>query len=246
MKISILPIAKLAFIDKILDEYKNDMGDLPDLIKGKEAEIHNAKVKIMDTETILNDIRAFVSTAKLTLVTLKDKEDKLIQQQFLVRNNKEFDALSAEISTLKSEHEKLSVAMRSEGVKEENLLKLLEEQNSTLAVLQQDLSELHTQYDVVAATQNEEVAKYSRIRKIIKDDMDEELYGRYARIRNRLEDAAVYVHRDSCMGCYRAIPKQIIVEMRNQPERIFWCEHCGRLLIPDWVEVDEDDLESLA
>lgn len=246
MEISILPIAKIAFIDQILDEYKEDMGDLPDLVKEKEGELHNAKEKISETERILADIRSFVSSSKLTLVALKEKEDKLTQQQFLVRNNKEFDALSGEIASLKSEHEKLSADMRSEGVKEENLVKLLEEQNQKLILLQDELEKLHNQYEEVAAEQNEEVARFSRIRKTVKTDMPEELYDRYARIRSRIEDAAVKVQKDSCMGCYRAIPKQVIVEMRNQMDRIFWCEHCGRLLIPDWVEVDEDELDSLS
>jgi len=243
MEISVLPIAKLAFVDKILDEYKDDMGGLPESIKVKESEILNAKKTISETEQILSDIQEFVATAKKTLVSLKEREDKLTKQQFLVRNNKESDLILTEINNIKNEHGNLSAKMRSEGRKEENLLQLLEKQKQALVDAEEELISLHKQYELVAEEQGDDTAKYTRIRKKLKLQVDEALYDRYSRIRMRITDAAVTVKRDSCTGCYRAIPKQIIVEMRNQPNRIFECEHCGRLLIPEWVEVKEEDLE---
>ncbi len=236
-------IAKISHIDRILDDFKEEMGDLPELIKEKEDDVKSARNNVLETEQILNDIREFVKTAKITLVNIKEKEDKLTQQQFLVRNNKEFDAISAEIANLKDEHEKLFAKMRTEGIKEENLMSILEQQKQHHLAMQNELEELSEQHQELAETQHDDIDKFNKIRKMLKLKIDEVLFERYSRIRTRIPDAAVAVKKSSCTGCFRSIPQQIIVEMRNQPERIFQCENCGRLLIPEWVEVNEEELE---
>jgi len=237
-------LAKIAFIDKMLDDFEDELGDLPKLIKTKESSISNIKENIAETEQIIKDVRVFVATAKSTLIALKEKEDKLSQQQFMVRNNKEFDAISAEIKTLKEEHEKLAVKMRTEGLKENNLTAILESQKNDLKNTIAELKELNRQFDEMSNEHSDEVQVYNRIRKKMRASVSDSLYDRYAQIRTRINDAAVPVKRDSCMGCYRQIPPQIIVEMRNQLDRIFQCENCGRILIPDWVIVDEEELNS--
>ena len=233
MEQNILTLAKITFLDKMLDDFEDELGDLPKSIKIKEASISDKKFKISETEDILNDIKVFVSSAKTTLVALKEKEDKLIRQQFLVRNNKEFDAISNEVKALKIEHEKLAIKMRTEGQKENNLIAILEEQKKELETLVEELTILNVQFNSLIEEHSSDIKKYTDTRKILRDRIQDELYSRYATIRKQIPDAAVYVRKSSCMGCYRQIPKQIIVEMRNQTERIFQCEHCGRLLIPD-------------
>jgi predicted nucleic acid-binding Zn-ribbon protein len=238
-------LAKIAFIDKILDDFEDELGDLPKSVKTKEANVSDIKTKIAETEQIMNDVRVFVATAKSTLVALKEKEDKLSQQQFLVRNNKEFDAITGEIKLLKDEHEKLSVKMRTEGMKESNLLLILEGQKQELDKAITELNELNRQFDEMSTEQSDEVQIYNRIRKKLRLLVNDSLYDKYATIRTRNNDAAVTLKKDSCMGCYRSIPQQLIVEMRNQVDRIFQCENCGRILIPDWVEIDEEEIEKL-
>jgi len=235
-------LAKIAFIDKVLDDFEDELGDLPKSIKTKEANVSDIKAKIAETEQITNDVRVFVATAKSTLIALKEKEDKLSQQQFLVKNNKQFDAISAEIKTLKDEHEKLAVKMRTEGMKEANLIVICQAQKKELEKSIAELAELNQQFDAMSAEHSDEVQVYNRARKNLRVLISDSLYDRYAAIRKRNNDAAVPVQRFACMGCFRQIPQQIIVEMRNQLDRIFQCENCGRLLIPEWVVVDEDEI----
>jgi hypothetical protein len=123
--------------------------------------------------------------------------------------------------------------MRTEGQKENNLAAILIDQKQELQVATDELKELHLQFDELLKEHNDEVKDLNSTRKELKKIIDDEIFNRYAAIRKRNSDAAVNVRKDSCMGCYRQIPKQIIVDMRNQIERIFQCEHCGRLLIPD-------------
>jgi predicted nucleic acid-binding Zn-ribbon protein len=245
MEKDIIILSKIAFIDKILDDFEDEFGDIPKQIKNKEADISHKKAQISETEKIIKDIKAFVSTSKITLVALKEKDDKLAKQQFLVRNNKEFDAITAEIKTIQSEHEKLSVRMRTEGQKETNLNATFEIQKIELNKLIEELDSIHKQFDELSKEHSEEVKNYNDLRKKLREEISDELFDKYAAIRKRISDAAVPVKKGSCNGCYRQIPQQIIVDMRNQHNRVFQCENCGRLLIPIWAEIDEEEFENL-
>jgi predicted nucleic acid-binding Zn-ribbon protein len=61
----------------------------------------------------------------------------------------------------------------------------------------------------------------------------------YDRIRNNYRNglAVVPVERDSCGGCFNAIPPQKQSEVK-QRKKIIVCENCGRILV-------DDDLESM-
>ena len=241
MEKDIILLSKIAFLDKILDEFEDEFGDIPKLIKNKEADISYKKAQIIETENIIKDVKVFVTTSKNMLTALKEKENKLAQQQFLVRNNKEFDAISAEIKNIKTEHEKLSVKMRNEGLKESNLDVVLTKQKEELSLLIEELNVLNQQLDELSKEHSDEVGKYNVARKKLRSEINDDIFDRYAAIRRKNNDAAVYVKRGSCNGCYRQIPQQIIIDMRNEHNRLFQCENCGRLLISDWAEVNEDE-----
>jgi predicted nucleic acid-binding Zn-ribbon protein len=59
----------------------------------------------------------------------------------------------------------------------------------------------------------------------------------YNRIRSSYKNglAVVTVQRDSCGGCYNAIPPQTQMEIR-QHKKILVCEHCGRILVDEVLE----------
>jgi len=235
-------LSKIAFLDKILDDFEDEFGDIPKQIKNKEADISHKKNQISETENIIDDLKNFIATSKKALAGLKEKEEKLSQQQFMVRNNKEFDAISLEVKNIKNEHEKLFTRMQSEGQKESNLDNLYASQKSELDLMLADLSQLNQQLDDLSMEHSDEVKEYNDFRKRLRKDISSDIYDIYATIRKKIIDAAVYVKKGSCNGCYRQIPQQVFIDMRNQHNRLFVCENCGRLLIPDWAEVVEETL----
>ncbi|MFP4528959.1 MAG: hypothetical protein ACLFQX_10435, partial [Candidatus Kapaibacterium sp.] len=121
-------ISALALVDEIMDDLEEEYGDLPEQLKKLQDKVNEKEKLAEETEGILTDIRKFCSTSKHTLVEMKDREEKLAKKQFNVRNNKEFDAITKEIESLRKEHEQLSDRLRKEGVKEENLVSILEKQ----------------------------------------------------------------------------------------------------------------------
>lgn len=245
MESQIHGIAILAYVDELLDEMHEEFGDLPDRVKEKERKAAELKKVVQETEQILADIKKFVSTSKVTLVELKSKEEKLAKQQFKVRNNKEFDAITKEISHIRNEHGKLTEQMRTEGIKEENLMKLLKDQKSEFEEAHTSSTEMREELKRLASDQNEEVKELYEKRKVMIGKINEKYYIEYERIRKVHSDAAVQVNKNSCSGCFSAIPPQKIVELRNNLDDLFFCETCGRILYPEEVNIEDDILEKI-
>lgn len=239
MESQIQCIAILATIDQRLDELLEDYGDLPDQIKQIESKVNEKKLLVEETEEILGDIKKFVTQAKVALVDMKDKEEKLTEQQFKVRNNKEFDAITNEVAHLKSEHEKLYDRLRTEGVKQENLMNILLGQQKDYELAKYELDEKYEEAKRLSGDQNTELTYLQTKRLEIVSQIQSKFVKDYERIRSMHQDAAVIIKKNSCSGCFSSIPAQIIVEVRNNPNHTYYCENCGRLLLPDDIVVGE-------
>jgi len=242
MESHIYNIALLAAIDERLDELIEDYGDLPEQIKKKEAKLNDKKLLVNETETIVEEIRDFIKKAKRTLVELKDKEDKLTQQQFKVRNNKEFDAITNEINHLKTEHEKLADRMRTEGIKEENLMNILNQQTTEMNEAQKELDDKFEEVQRLAGDQDRELSSLREKRSTVLNTIPKKFISDYERIRIMHRDAAVLIRKNSCSGCFNAIPAQIIVEVRNNLNTLYFCESCGRLLVPEDCVIEFEEI----
>lgn len=243
MSTQIESIAVLAYIDERLDELKEEFGDLPQKVAEKEKIVKEKKALLEETEGILSDIKEFIKKTKVTLVELKDKEEKLSKQQFQVRNNKEFDAITSEIAHIQHEHEKLVDKMRTEGVKEENLTKIMENQYADLELAKKDLDEMNKEVKELSGEQNEELNYLQKKREKILKEIKASYLIEYDRIRTYHKDAAVRIIKNSCNGT--VIPSQLIVEVRNNKDEIFVDEHSGRILIPEEIVVDDSTLEKV-
>ncbi|MCD8528668.1 MAG: C4-type zinc ribbon domain-containing protein [Chitinophagales bacterium] len=78
------------------------------------------------------------------------------------------------------------------------------------------------------------MAKSDKAREKVEDGL---LKG-YDRIRKAYKDglAVVSVERDACGGCHSAIPPQVQIDI-NEQKKMMLCEHCGRILVPNYDEV---------
>ncbi|MCX6154636.1 MAG: C4-type zinc ribbon domain-containing protein [Candidatus Kapabacteria bacterium] len=237
-------LAALSYVDVRLDELKEEFGDLPSQLKEREKKVNQTQSLVKETEEILNDIRRFLSTSSISMREMKDKEDKLSKQQFMAKNNKEFDAIQKEIAFLKDEYAKLTEKGRSESMKQDNLVAILETQKNDLQEAEKNLTEKQSEFETLASDQNEEVKELFRIRKAIMENIGEEFMAAYHRVRKYHTEAVARVKKNSCMGCFSAVPPQKIVEMRNNLDTIYACEHCGRIIHSEDIIINDDTLEA--
>jgi uncharacterized protein len=242
METQIHLLTALSLIDGQLDELEEEFGDLPIRVAKIESKFQKQKNLADETQRILEDVRKFTSDSKITLVDLKDKEEKLSKKQFNVRNNKEFDAITKEIEHVKKEHGRILDELRTVGVKEENLKLMLESQKKDADETAAELKEAQDELDYIASDTNEEVKLLRDKRKEIVANINKKFIEEYNRIRTLMKDAVVKVKRNSCSGCFNSVPPQMIVEIRNNLDTAYHCEACGRILSPEEVSVTNEDL----
>lgn len=235
-------ITQIATIDARLDELIEDFGDLPELLKIKEANYSEKKRIVDETSSLLEELKAFASKAKNILVDLKLKEEKLMKQQFQVRNNREFDAITNEINHLKAEHEKLSAELITNGIKQENITNLLKEQIKEMENAKLEVEEVYAEVERLSGDQKEELERLKKLRKNISENVKSIHLKDYDRIRKMHSDAAVRIKKNSCSGCFSSLPAQLIVEVRSNLDKLYFCESCGRILIPDEEELFVEDI----
>ena len=242
MQSRIFKFAALAQVDEMLDEFQEEFGDLPERLDSMRLRKSELQAILDETETITADVKSFISSSKITLIEMKDREEKLAKQQFLVRNNKEFDAITKEIDDLREAHNKLIDELRGSGVKLENLATILVEQKKDVDVSTAALAEKEKEFENINSGQNSEVQSLFKLREERAGALDVADMKVYNRIRSYHKDAAVQVRKNSCSGCYSAIPPQIIVEIRTRLEEIYTCEQCGRVLYPEEIELEGIEL----
>lgn len=232
-------LACLSIIDGKRDELNEEYGDLPEKVAEAKKKTEELKALIKETESIIKELKNFVKSSKTTIQEHKTKEEKLAKQQFLVRNNKEFDAITKEIEHIRSENIRITEELHNSGVREENLISTLELQKFDLENAEREYKELEEDLKIISDDQNDEVKELTKHRTGILKHISKFNLEEYQRIRLFHKDPVVKIKKNSCSGCYSHVPPQKIVEIRNNLEKLYTCEHCGRILYPEEVEIEK-------
>jgi len=220
-------------IDSSLDELDGMKGDLPAETEAFEALVNDVRGQLAELERTMKESFAARDKADEQIITLKEKLERYKTQQFQVRTNKEYDALtremdSAEVAITKLEKDmellegKATTAKADIGTTElklEELTAQLEEKRRALAEISkatedEELRHHHEREKLVARIKKGDLTVYERIRKAKKGK------------------AIVPVKRGACGGCFNKVPPQKLLELR-QNSRIYQCEQCGRILVSD-------------
>ena len=228
----LVALYSLQQIDSQIDRIRIIRGELPLEVEDLEDEIIGLQTRI---DKHIQDIEVLKSNVKDKENAIKDSHlqiKRYEEQQMNVRNNREYDSLSKEI-----EYQNLEIALAEKRIKEVNhqfglkneeieaAQKVLDERNSDLKIKKSELS------DIVGETEKEEdnlLKKSKEYQRLI----EERLLIAYKRIRKNARNglAVVSVERDSCGGCFSAIPPQRQLDIRMH-KKIIVCEYCGRILV---------------
>jgi predicted nucleic acid-binding Zn-ribbon protein len=169
----------------------------------------------------------------------KERKRKYDNQLYTVKNNKEYDAVTAEIEAAVLDIDQTETKILETIEQEENLRKEGAELDERLAVLQRECDE---QQAILAAREAETrsmVEALQKQRSGLVALLRKPLLGAYQRILNGKDGlAVVYVTRGSCGGCSTRIPPQRVMEIREM-NQIRYCESCGRILVGD--SADEEN-----
>jgi predicted nucleic acid-binding Zn-ribbon protein len=225
----------LQTVDNKLDEIEDLKGDLPAAVRELEEVIATTSETIAANEAAIDQAYKDRTKNETDIITLTEKIERYKNQQFQVRNNKEYDMLTREldnaekkISSMETHIDELVVIVQKKKSINEDHQAQLEKLNETLTERKAELAEVSKETD-----KEESALKHERdkiVRKIAKPDL-----ATYMRIRKAKQGRAVVaVKRGACAGCFNSVPPQRVLELRKN-SRIYTCEGCGRILVSDEI-----------
>ncbi|MGN6531772.1 MAG: zinc ribbon domain-containing protein [Ginsengibacter sp.] len=231
-------LINLQKVDSKLDGIQILKGELPIEVSDLEDEIAGLNARQNRIEEEMNGIQQFIEEKKTAIKESQELIKKYEKQSDNVKNNREFEAINKEM-----EMQTLEVKLAEKHIKDatDDLAekgKQLELAKKAVAVKEGNLKGKKSELEKIIEETDKEEKHYKKLEEAARNAVDPRLLTSYDRIRNNYRNglAVVPVERDSCGGCFNAIPPQKQSEIK-QRKKIIVCENCGRILI-------DDDLES--
>jgi len=222
-------------VDSSLDELHELKGDLPHLVEVLEKKLRDRESQLSNLEGTVKSSIIRRDQIDLEIVTTKEKIEKYKEQQFQIKTNKQYDALTREIDLAQERINALEKEMESIEGKTSIAKSDLEALAPDLEELKKELKERQAELDRVNKEHEDEELKLKHEREKLTVRIEKNDLKLYERIRKALGGKAVVpVRRKACGGCFKRVPPQVSVELRKNA-KLMTCEHCGRLLVSDEI-----------
>lgn len=225
---------RLQQIDLELDELNEGGGDLPAEVEALQKKIEAAGNQIVAEEEKLRKLREARSGSTITMQELRERVKMLNERLRTVRNNKEYEATTNDISSAEMELQAMERSMTTYNTQEAAFIRDIEGISRQRDEFTREMEEKADTLSTIRNTHADEVAELHASRESLVGLVGEEIIKRYTHIRSAHRDAVVKVRKGACSGCYRALPPQTLVEMRRF-EQLFNCENCGRMIVDEEI-----------
>ncbi|MEO5647389.1 MAG: C4-type zinc ribbon domain-containing protein [Chitinophagaceae bacterium] len=227
-------VIKLQKIDSKLDEIQVLKGELPIEVSDLEDEIEGLHARQMRIEEEINGMQQFIDNKKQTIKDADELVKKYEKQSENVKNNREFEAINKEIEmqTLEVKLAEKHIKDATEEIAEKG--KQLEIAKKAVGSKEANLKAKKGELEKIISETDKEEKHFNKLASDAREHVDPRLLLSYDRIRKNYRNglAVVPVERDSCGGCFNAIPPQKQSEIK-QRKKIIVCENCGRIMVDD-------------
>tara|TARA_Y100001970_G_C14246889_1_gene868965 strand:- start:3713 stop:4420 length:708 start_codon:yes stop_codon:yes gene_type:complete len=226
-------LVELQKVDLRLIEIEELKGGLPETVRDQEGELESFNQDMSSNDNRLNEIQSDLRTAEANIEDFSTKLNKYKDQLYLVKSNKEYDAITKEIDLMKEEisnSENKLLELEEEKSSLEDSKKLTANKIEEISVnLEKNKNFL---VEAMADTKSEE-EDLNNTRKSMSVKVEEKYYGSYERIRQAHDGVAVVsINRDACGTCFTQLPPQIIIEIKSNTN-IINCQSCSSFLYWD-------------
>jgi predicted nucleic acid-binding Zn-ribbon protein len=166
---------------------------------------------------------------------MKEKLARYKSQQLAVRTNKEYDALTREMDHAETSIVRLEKEMEAHESAATRARTEIEDLRVQVAAIEEELQGRRTELAAVTKETEDEELRYAHERKKLVVRVSKDDLARYERIRKAKKGKAVVpVKRGACGGCFKQVPPQTLLELR-QNKKLFICEHCGRIIVSNEI-----------
>lgn len=216
-------------IEVLKGELPVEVSDLEDDIAGLETRIGKVKEQAAHIENGISRYNVSIKESQANVLKYQKQLDE-------VKNNREYESLTTQI-----ENQNLDVQLFEKKVREAKAQQTLKnealaEVEAQLATKVKMLEAKKVELEKIIEKTEKEEEKLGKKAAKAREKIEERLLTAYDKIRgayrNRL--AVVTVNRDACGGCYNSIPPQIKLEI-SLNNKIIACEHCGRVLVDEFI-----------
>jgi len=236
-------LIRLQKIDSKLDEIQILKGELPMEVKDLEDEIEGLHARQTRVEEEINGISDFIEQKKEAIKEAQALIAKYEKQSENVKNNREFEAINKEIEMQQLEEKLCEKHIKDANEEIGEKAKQLESAKKAVATKESNLNGKKSELEKIISETEKEETTYNKDADAARSHVDERLLLSYDRIRKNYRNglSVVPVERDSCGGCFHAIPPQKQSEIKLR-KKVMVCENCGRILVDnelnDAVEVN--------
>jgi len=231
---------KLQKIDTQIDKIRTLKGELPMEVEDLEDELVGLNTRMAKIEASIEEVDTELTNREESIKTSNELISKYEKQMDNVKNSREFDALTKEVGMQKLEIQLAEKKIRQAKENLENKKSFLQESKDNIARIEGLLKEKQEELERITKETDAEEKELQAKSEKARAKVDDGLLKGYDRIRKAYKDglAVVSVERDSCGGCHGIIPPQVQIDIDDQ-KKIIICEHCGRILVPNYDEVKE-------
>ncbi len=225
-------LIRLQKIDSKLDEIKILQGELPMEVKDLEDEVEGLHARLTRVEEEVNGITEFIDQRKAAITEAQGLIAKYEKQSENVKNSREFDAINKEIEMQQLEEKLAEKHIKDANEEIGDKARALESAKRAIATKEANLSGKKNELEKIISETEKEEKHYKKDAEEARAHVEERLLVGYDRIRNNYRNglSVVPVERDSCGGCFHAIPPQKQSEIKLR-KKIMVCENCGRILV---------------
>lgn len=233
LKAQIDSLIRLQTIDSEIYALRYEKESKPQEIKILEASFEEKKQRVANLQGSLLDLQKQRKDRELELASQEESVKKLQTQLYLLKTNKEYQAMLQQIEDAKADV----------SVIEDKILELFGHIDKAKFDIDQEKQKIQEEEKVFLDQKKKienrlkeidgRLAQLDVHRKQIIPEIDAKVFTQYERIlSNRDGLAIVNVKNNSCQGCNMFVPPQVINLIRMY-ERLVTCEVCNRILYID-------------
>ena len=223
-------LVELQGLDTQILKLENELAAIPKRVAAMDAAFKEKEANLREHENTIKMLQVKRREKEVELQSKEDTIKKYTTQMYQVKTNKEYTALQEEIGRVKADNSLI----------EEEVIKTLDQldaENVAVAKEKEFLKkeeavsrEEKRKLDEEAACSKGEVDGLKKQRDELAGKVDKAVLAKYERILAGRDGLAVVpVANDSCQGCFRLMPPQVINEIRMKTDLVF-CENCARIL----------------
>ena len=231
-------LISLQHVDNEIQEIVSLSGDLPNRVNKKEAQLNDIKSKLESTNQKIADLEKDSRKISSEIEDSQAKLEKYKDQLFLVKTNKEYDALNSEIDHLKSvlsSSEDLVLKMQSDLESEGEIKKVSE---SEIEEITESLETDKKNLDNSLSESKDQLQELNDSKEVILKDISNTLLVKYNQLQQTRGAGVAALNGNCCGACYSTLPRQMVIEIQSN-EIIHTCPSCSVFLFSEEQNLEE-------